>query len=128
MDDIRREVLAAPGRRDVALAFDPPLADFASKMQVRFLDRAPEFVATKFVTDGFFGAMRTPVLAGRDFLRSDATGPAVAVVNEQFANTYFGGVAGAVGREFDFGVMHQIVGVVANVREEGVGKPMAPVL
>ena len=128
MNDIRREVLAAPGRRDVALAFDPPLADVASKMQVRFLDREPAFVATKFVTDGFFGAMRTPVLAGRDFRPSDATGPAVAVVNEQFASTYFGGVAAAVGREFDFGVLHRIVGVVANVREEGVTKPMTPVL
>jgi ABC-type antimicrobial peptide transport system permease subunit len=112
----------------VALAFDPPLADVASKMQVRFLDREPAFVATKFVTDGFFGAMRTPVLAGRDFRPSDATGPAVAVVNEQFASTYFGGVAAAVGREFDFGVLHRIVGVVANVREEGVTKPMTPVL
>jgi hypothetical protein len=55
----------------VALAFDPPLASYASQMQVRFLDRTPEFVSTKFVSDGFFNAMGTPLLAGRDFRQAD---------------------------------------------------------
>lgn len=57
MDEVRRQVLASPGQREVALAFDPPLASYPSMMQVRFLTRAPEFVATKFVTDRFFGAL-----------------------------------------------------------------------
>jgi predicted permease len=128
MDDVRREVSAAPGRREVALAFDPPLASYASKMQVRFLDRDPEFVATKFVTDGFFSVMRTPLLAGRDFQRADYATAAFAIVNERFATTYFGSVEAALGREFDFGTRHQIVGVARNVREEGVTTPMTPVV
>jgi putative ABC transport system permease protein len=128
MEDVRREVLTAPGQREVALAFDPPLASYASKMQVRFLERDPEFVATKFVTDGFFSARRTPLLAGRDFRKSDYATGAFAIVNERFAAAYFGSVEAALGREFDFGPRHQIVGVVANVREEGVTTPLSPVL
>jgi hypothetical protein len=112
----------------VALAFDPPLASYASQMQVRFLDRTPEFVSTKFVSDGFFNAMGTPLLAGRDFRQADYTTGAFAIVNERFAVTYFGSVEGALGREFDFGPRHQVIGVVANVREEGVTTPIAPVL
>jgi putative ABC transport system permease protein len=128
MDDVRREVLRAPGQREVALVFDPPLASYASQTQVRFLERKPEFVASKFVSDGFFSVMRTPLLAGRDFRRSDYTTGAFAIVNERFATSYFGSVAAAVGREFDFGPRHTIVGVVANVREEGVAVEMTPVI
>jgi hypothetical protein len=128
MNEVRRQTIAAAGQREVALAFDPPLAAYSSKMQVTFLERAPEFVSTKFVTDGFFTAMRTPLLAGRDFQRTDYATGAFAIVNERFATTYFGSVEAAVGREFDFGPRHQIVGVVQNVREEGVTTPMAPVL
>ncbi len=128
MNEVRRQVLALPGQREVALAFDPPLASYASRMQVRFLERAPEVVSTKFVTDGFFSAMRTPLLAGRDFRQSDYATGAFAIVNERFAVTYFGSVEGAVGREFDFGPRHQVIGVVENVREEGVTTPMGPVL
>jgi macrolide transport system ATP-binding/permease protein len=128
MDDVRAQLQSAPGQRDVALAFDPPLSSYPSRMQVRFLERAPEFVSAKFVSDGFFAAMRTPLLAGRDFQRSDYTSGAFAIVNERFARTYFGSVEGAVGREFDFGPRHRVVGVVADVREEGVTTPMAPVI
>ena len=128
MDDVRRQVAAAPGNREVALALDPPLASDAFTMQVRFLERDPEFVSTKFVTDGFFSAMRTPLLAGRDFARADYATGTLAIVNERFATTYFGSVEGALGREFDFGPRHRIIGVVANVREEGVTRPMTPVL
>jgi ABC-type antimicrobial peptide transport system permease subunit len=128
MDDIRREVAAAPGRREVALVFDPPLGETASRAQVRFLQRSPEFVVSKYVTDGFFNVVRTAILAGRDFRRSDFTGPPVVVVNEHFATTYFGGIDQAVGQEFDYGPRHRIIGVVANVRELGVTDPMVPVV
>ena len=98
MDDVRRAAVAVPGRREVALSYDPPLAERESRMQVQFLERAPAFVSVKFVSDGFFDTMRTPLLAGRDFGRSDYGTGNVAIVNQLFAETYFGSVSGAVGR------------------------------
>ena len=47
-------------------------------------------VFSNVVSDGFFQSMRIPLTQGRGFLQSDgATSPAVAVVNEQFAQHYW---------------------------------------
>ena len=44
------------------------------------------------VTPGWFATYGTPVLAGRDFERSDLTGaPPVGIVNEAFAKRFLGG-------------------------------------
>ncbi len=127
MDDVRREAGAAVGG-SAALTLDPPLADWSSPMRVDFLDRQPVFVATKFVSDGFFRTMQIPMLAGRDFDRSDFVTGEFVIVNEMFARTFFGGVDKAVGREIDFGTRQRVVGVVGNVREAGLVVPMTPIL
>lgn len=128
MDRMRRAVEALPGNRTVALTFDPPLAEWMSRSQVRFRHRAPEFVPNKYVTDGFMRALGATIVAGRDFVRADFTGPAVVLVNERFASEYFGSAEAALGKSFDFGPPHEIVGVVSDMREGLLTAPLTPVL
>ena len=87
------------------------------------------------VTPGFFETMRIPVRAGRAFSRSDLDPKAASavIVNEAFANRYFGGEP-AVGRTLDarFGddnspSAHEIVGVVADTSYD-LRKPAAPTI
>ena len=72
-----------------------------------------------YVTPGYMSALRIPLLAGRDLAENDtSTSQLVAVVNEDFAQKFFGDRA-PIGRHFklnDTGdPIYTIVGVVANV-------------
>lgn len=74
----------------------------------------------RIVTDGYFGAMETPLLSGRDFTsRDDEDGPKVIIVNETLATMVWGD-DGAVGRQLDLGGgggdPATIVGVVRDMR------------
>jgi predicted permease len=79
-----------------------------------------------FVSDGYFRTLGTPVLAGRELLRSDRRdAPAVAVVNRAFVARYFGG-GPAVGRTITSDGAVRIVGVVGDIRQESMDKPAEP--
>lgn len=57
----------------------------------------------RIVTDGYFGAMETPILAGRDFsVRDDDNAPKVIVVNQTLARMVWGD-ADSIGRQLDLG-------------------------
>jgi predicted permease len=72
---------------------------------------------------GYFRTMGTTLIAGRDFDDRDTlTSPKVAIVNEAFAKTFFGG-ANPVGRSFRYEAgageqdpVFQIVGLVKNTK------------
>ncbi|HET7747438.1 MAG TPA: FtsX-like permease family protein, partial [Vicinamibacteria bacterium] len=71
------------------------------------------------------------VLAGRDFDAADAAGEGrVCIVNRAFAETYFGGVDGVVGRSLpELGPKSgpsEIVGVVADIRQRGLREAQGP--
>jgi predicted permease len=71
----------------------------------------------------YFRTMGTPLLAGRDFDGRDTAGsPKVAIVNQAFARTFFGG-ANPVGRSFRIeapagqqDTVYQVVGLVRNAK------------
>jgi predicted permease len=68
------------------------------------------------VSPGYFAALRTSLLAGRDFTFSDNDNePVATIVNRAFAEKYFG-TTNVIGDEFrrDDGVLHQIVGLAAD--------------
>jgi predicted permease len=75
------------------------------------------------VSPGYFRTMGTTLIAGRDFDERDTlTSPKVAIVNEAFAKTFFGG-ANPVGRSFRYEAgagekdpVFQIVGLVRNTK------------
>jgi putative ABC transport system permease protein len=69
------------------------------------------------ITEGYFEAMRIPLLSGRAFGPEDRTGATTAIVSEPLARKYFGG--DAVGHRIRLGAegrWRTIVGVVGPVR------------
>lgn len=84
----------------------------------------------RIVTDGYFGAMETPLLAGRDFTsRDDENGPKVIIVNETLARMMWG-ESNAVGRQLDLGGgggdPATVVGVVRDMRHRDPGVAPSP--
>lgn len=77
-----------------------------------------------YVTPGYFHTLQIPLLAGRDFTRSDGpnTQP-VAIVNHAFAAKFYHG-ANPVGRTLNKGLV--IVGMVGDVQLSSGLDPIAP--
>jgi predicted permease len=92
------------------------------------LDRSEDHSASlRFVTPGFFAALKIPLLAGRSLAESDAQDrPLVAVVSESFAHRYWPD-QNPLGRHFKFAFLDRtIVGVVGNVRVRGLERLSEP--
>jgi putative ABC transport system permease protein len=77
----------------------------------------------RYVSLGYFDALRIPVRKGRSFNQHDTTGgPRVILVNEALARTYFPN-EDPVGKVTDRGA---IVGVVGDVRTSRLDRPASP--
>jgi predicted permease len=83
----------------------------------------------RFVTPGFFSALRIPLVAGRDVDERDTfNAPFVAVVSESFAREHWPGQA-ALGRRFFVAFRERtVVGVVGDIRVRGLERPSEPQL
>jgi predicted permease len=85
------------------------------------------------VSDGYFRAMGTDLIAGRDFLSSDGpAAPKVAVVTESFARRYYP-AGSALGQRFrvqdgkDYSDPYAIVGIVRNTKYASLRERAEPV-
>ena len=86
------------------------------------------------VSDGFFAAMGTPLLAGRDFDQRDRpSGQPVAIVNEAVVQKFFHG-GSPLGKQYRI-VMHgaaeapvEIVGVVKNAKYKQIRETAIPTI
>jgi putative ABC transport system permease protein len=90
----------------------------------------------QIITPGYIGTMRTPLKAGRDFTAEDTRSTnLVAIINETLSRTLWPGQS-AIGKRFaccEKGpkgsadpVWHEVVGVVADVRAQGLGQQAPP--
>ncbi len=84
----------------------------------------------RIVSDGYFGAMHTPVLAGRDFTtRDDEDAPKVIVMNQTLARLLWGD-EDPIGRQVDLGggggEPATVVGVVGDMRHHNPSIPPSP--
>jgi putative ABC transport system permease protein len=81
----------------------------------------------RFVTPGFFAALRIPLVAGRDVRESDAANaPYVALVSESFVRRYWPR-ENPLGRRIDFGNHErEVVGVVGDIRVRGPERTSEP--
>ncbi len=88
------------------------------------------------VSTDYFATLRIPLLAGRDFMRSDdsAGQPVPAIVNEAFARKYFNSI-NVLGREFSYisrmnnsRAREMIVGIVADTRYYSLRTAAAPIV
>jgi putative ABC transport system permease protein len=84
----------------------------------------------RIVTDGYFGAMEAPVLAGRDFsTRDDENAPKVIIVNQALARLVWGD-RDPVGRQLDLGggggTPATVVGLVRDMRHHNPAVEPSP--
>jgi putative ABC transport system permease protein len=91
-----------------------------------------QFAGWRIVTAGYFQTLGIPILAGRTCrMNTDPNQAFEVLVNRNFADRYLRG-RDAIGRTVIGGpignTMVRIVGVVANVKEEGAGKEAPPVI
>ncbi|MGH9838190.1 MAG: ADOP family duplicated permease [Blastocatellia bacterium] len=131
-EEILHKLEAIPGVSSVGLSFYVPMdgSGFNSQVFARDSASAPGELPLQcrfgFVAPGFFQTLGTPLLAGRDVTWSDLYNLApITLVSEKFAREHWGDSASALGkqiRQSQKGDWMEIVGVVGDVRQDGVDK------
>jgi len=119
-------VKAVPGVRSASFSFLTPISGggwdnfiFVEGYTPRPGEDMDTFINA--VGPGFFDALRTPILLGRDFGAWDRRGsPPVAIVNETMARRFFAG-GNAIGRKFGWGegqrrAEYEVIGVVGDAK------------
>ncbi|HEX5434479.1 MAG TPA: ABC transporter permease [Candidatus Angelobacter sp.] len=135
---------ALPGVQAAASAVSLPMDQVGIDMPFSIAGRTPKggdkWIGDeywRFVSPGYFEALRIPILRGRYFTRTDtAKSDLVVIVNEAFARKYWPGqdplgqqilIAHGLGPEFEE-PQRQVIGVVGSVTESGLAKGMVPVM
>jgi putative ABC transport system permease protein len=137
-------IQALPGVRVAACSVSVPMDQVGIDLPFAIVGRTPKINGKwegdeywRFVSPGYFEALRIPLLHGRYFTRTD-TGKTdhVVIVNEAFARQYWPGkdptgermmIGKGLGGDFEE-PERQVVGVVGNVTEAGLAKGMVPVM
>jgi len=90
----------------------------------------PPFRHLVYISPGFLRTMGISLVAGRDISWTDTYNESpVALISENFAREYWGTPAKALGQRIRISSIddwREIVGVVGEVRDEGVDKPPSP--
>jgi predicted permease len=132
-DRVRSDVAALPGVQSVALAENVILGfDYGSWEPLTvdgYVPRADENmkIYRNIVSPGYFGALRIPLIAGRDFTDADDQKRGyVAVVNQAFTEHFLPG-QNPLGHVFHgWGERIEIVGVVKNSDYHKLGQAPEP--
>jgi putative ABC transport system permease protein len=132
--EVLRQVRMLPGVQDAAMGGEnsvPFVYNFSSLREFSLPgqpDSSQAQLTAEFslVSPDFFRAVRTPLLLGRVFTEADTdkTKP-VVLVNESFAKRYLSGHDLGKRMHAD-GKDWEIVGVVGDVRDDGLDTPVAP--
>ncbi|MFC1661815.1 ABC transporter permease [Gemmatimonadota bacterium] len=97
-------------------------------------DQVPPIRRFKWIGEGYFGTMQIPVVAGRPLDWRDSYDlNRVVMVTENFAREYWDQPSDALGRRIatmspDGANWREIVGVVGNVRDDGLDQDPTPVV
>jgi predicted permease len=130
---IRDRIAAVPGVSAAAFSTARPMDGYNNNDPVFAEDRTyaegelPPLRRFNSISPGYFSAMGTPLLAGRDFTWAETYSKApVAIVSENLAREYWPGSAMAIGKRIRVATTddwREIIGVVANVHYDGVSEP-----
>jgi predicted permease len=129
--DIRDRLAAIAGVISVAFANVLPMEEFPNNWDAILVEdkpnpgsEIPPLRLFKSVSPGLFETDGTRLVAGRDFTWDDLYGRhPVAVVSENLAREIWGSAQAATGKRIKAGigpVWNQVIGVVQDVRENGV--------
>jgi predicted permease len=126
------KISAIPGVSSVGISTGLPMDGSDSNNILFAQDHAysegqlPPLRRFRFVTPGLFSTLGTPFLAGRDITWTDVYKRLpVLVISENFAREYWNTPANAIGKRVRVASVddwREIVGVVANVYDNGVTK------
>jgi putative ABC transport system permease protein len=136
--ELLERVKAQPGVDSAGIISHKPLSEFSIvafmgiEGQGRFDRKKDKPVGVGAVAGNYFRAMQIPLLAGRVYDDRDlADSPKVGIVNQAFAQRYFGG-DNAIGKHVGFGckadLCRTIVGIVGNIRQESLTDDAVPEL
>jgi len=135
-NSIADRIAAIPGVTSVGFARavpmdndDPNWDEIAVEGKV-YPSNEPPLRLFNYVSPGFFGAMGTRFVAGRDYTWDDLYGlHNYVIVSEGYARENWGLAAAAIGkrvRQFKGQPWKEVIGVVADVRDHGVDEPAPP--
>ena len=129
-EEILRRLAAIPGVSSVGMGTSIPMDGSESRNPIFAEDRTyregelPPLRRFKFVSPGYFHTLGTPFVAGRDFTWTEVYNQRpVVLVSENLAREMWGQPSGALGKRIRFGEADdwcEIVGVVANIHDDGV--------
>jgi len=140
--EVLRRVRALPGIEEAAMGGDnsvPLVTNTRNQTAFSLPDQSDSGVKQRSaesasVSPEFFQVLRTPLLRGRFFTEADMdTSKRVVIVNESFAKQYLPGhdvgqrlQSRARASSPSFDVDWEIIGVVGDVRDDGLETPVAP--
>ena len=132
-EDVLVRVRTIPGVRAAATIQDLPLRGNAMTFELAVdsgIDSTAK-AAYRVVSDGYFDAMRIPVLRGRGFTSGDrAAAPHVFVINNALARRAFAG-RDPIGRRVRIGndgAWGTIVGIAGDVKQMGLDEDEVPAI
>ena len=130
---------AEPGVESVGAVNCPPAAGDCGDWWYSIVEKATPgredvpLTLTNMADSEYFRTMRIPLVAGRALSDDDrAGGPAVAVINQEFAHAWWKDARSALGRHIKLGGPYkegpvlEIVGVAANVPQMGLDSLSLP--
>jgi len=136
---LARRLQEIPGVTDVGMSSSVTMDGYDSNDPI-YVDgfpveegQLPPIRRFKWVGEDYFQAMQIPMVAGRAINFRDAYDlNRVAVVTENFAREYWDNPAEAIGQRIGTGLAagnwHEIVGVVGNVRDDGLDQDPTAVI
>jgi predicted permease len=131
--DLRRRVAALPGvdaavSTDVALLSGGNRSDGFTVVGHAGKDVGVASADLYMTTPGYFDALGTPLLSGRDLGGESADGPRVAIINKAFADRAFPGT-NPIGQHVHGGDWtYEIIGVAGNAKSRTLGEDTRPIL
>jgi len=136
--DLAQSVASVPGVSSIGLTNSITMDGSTSNDPIFVEDQAyaegrlPPMRRYKHISPGYFQTMGNPVLAGRDLTWTDILEMReVVLVSENFAIESWGNMEGALGqrvRENTTGTWREIIGVVEDVRDDGIDQPAPKII
>ncbi|MGA9343079.1 MAG: ABC transporter permease [Rhodanobacteraceae bacterium] len=132
MTALLEQAKAIPGAHSVALTHHAPMAPAWTttfEVEGRTPSSAHEEIELNAISPGALKTLGIPLLSGRDLESADrADSPPVLLINQAAARKYFPG-QNPVGRRIRFWhTWREVVGVVGDVRNDGITRPAEPQL
>ncbi len=127
--EIAHGLAEAPGATDVSYVMLPPISNMQMTTDVNLPGQPAKEVFTNVAAARYFRAMRTPLIAGREFEWSDTTASGRVVILNQAAARLLFPNGGAIGHEVRAdGTTYRVVGIVGDTKYTSLRNAAEPTM